>query len=140
MGDTWLNGDDHEFNSTYNAACFFAGYAVMRWHLGYPLGDVTINPDGTGQWDLPTETPLFEVDKPLPAQVHHGMVIHVEENDTRYFMQFPTPREQVLMRLAGVWAEHWTSLFLEGKKDPGKPCHHFLYSDISCEFSRENAI
>jgi len=38
------------------------------------------------------------------------MVIHVEENDTRYFMQFPTPREQVLMRLASVWAEHWLCL------------------------------
>jgi len=59
MGDTWLDGDDHEFDSTCKAAYFFAGYAVMRWHLGYPLGDVTINPDGTGFWAPPHGAPAF---------------------------------------------------------------------------------
>ena len=137
MSDERLDADDEAMDRTYSAALFFAGYGVMRWHLGYPLGDVTIHPDGTGSWDPATEVPLFELNAPRPAHVHHGVVVHVEENDTRYFMQVPTPREQVLMRLAGIWAEHWSYLARFLKEDPctwPAPLLEEVWPDLTLEY------
>jgi hypothetical protein len=53
LNDTNLNED-----GLSRAATWFAGYAVMRWHLGYELGDLFMAPDGTGEWLAPERPPL----------------------------------------------------------------------------------
>jgi hypothetical protein len=137
MSDYELDDDDEARDRTYSAALFFAGYGVMRWRLGYPLGDVTIHADGTGLWDSPMEPALFEYDKPLPAHVHHGAVVHVEEHDTTYLIQVPTPREQVMMRLAGIWAEHWSYLARFLREEPcawPAPLLEKVWPDLTLEY------
>ena len=90
------------------AARSWSGYAIMRWHLGYPLGDVEWRAEGPREWVLPGEVPLYGRDQPLPAPVRQG--VSWAQADAPALRPVPTAREQVLMTLASLIAAHWPVL------------------------------
>lgn len=53
-----LNNNNLNEDMLSRAATWFAGYAVMRWHLGYELGDLYMQPDGMGEWLAPPRPPI----------------------------------------------------------------------------------
>jgi hypothetical protein len=120
-----LHDDNFDEEGLSRAATWFAGYAVVRWHLGYELGDLYLEPDGLGEWLAPHKPivlplpPVPDKDDDAPAPYNPDGTLNLEavkmpevmvENlmgQLRARQQSePSPRELVIMDLAARVGEY----------------------------------
>lgn len=119
--------DRCENNQIYSAAEYFAGMALIRWYLGFPLGDVVLEEDGTGECEVPKDRVypkarlphgVTGLEVPFFGELSSAQFEAILDGDPEaaalpapepYIWHVPSPQQSVMIYLGGVYCEHrWT--------------------------------